>query len=214
MIPKIIYYQWTGKAPLPDQFKRYIEDWSILMPDYQIVKVTLDDNDNYSFVKLALLHNKPILATGYIRLRKLFQTGGILLDTDIEVIKKLDDLLINDFFTGYQGINKQINQTVMGAVPEHRFIKQWLDTWDNINWFGTFRQGIDIEMSLQLITDIALANGWVADDITQHFGDFTIYKTKYFYPYLWFEKFTPDCITDETFTIHHWSGLWQKEIIL
>jgi len=36
----------------------------------------------------------------------------------------------------------------------------------------------------------------------------TIYPKEYFYPYAWYEQFTPDCITENTYAVHHWEGSW------
>ena len=38
--------------------------------------------------------------------------------------------------------------------------------------------------------------------------EITIYPTTYFYPFKYGEEFTPDCLTENTYTIHWWEQSW------
>ena len=45
MIPKLIHYIWVGDiSKMPDQQKKYIEEWSKIMPNYKII---FWDYENY-----------------------------------------------------------------------------------------------------------------------------------------------------------------------
>jgi len=41
-------------------------------------------------------------------------------------------------------------------------------------------------------------------------NELTIYPIKYFYPYYYDKEFSPDCITKNTYTAHHWAASWRK----
>jgi hypothetical protein len=44
----------------------------------------------------------------------------------------------------------------------------------------------------------------------QEIDGVTVYPVEYFYPYPWFGKFSPDCIKENTYCVHHWNGSWLK----
>jgi hypothetical protein len=212
MIPKIIYYNWTGSDPIPCNCQRYIDGWSEIMPDYKIIKITLADDAGYLFVREAVKNRKAILGTGYIKLKRLCETGGLTFDVDLEVIKRFDELLDEKFFAACER-SWRINWSAMGAESNHFILKSYLAWLENINWKGHYPLGIDVDLTVQHYTDFAKTRGWQEKDITQRLKDFTIFNSKYFYPYYFDEKFDPGCITDETYAIHHWTALWQKSAI-
>lgn len=39
-----------------------------------------------------------------------------------------------------------------------------------------------------------------------------IYKHSYFYPYSYNEEYTPNCIGENTYSIHWWSKSWGKSL--
>jgi hypothetical protein len=44
----------------------------------------------------------------------------------------------------------------------------------------------------------------------QEINGVTLFPTDYFYPFSWLDKYSPDCIGENTFCIHHWLASWQK----
>jgi len=45
----------------------------------------------------------------------------------------------------------------------------------------------------------------------QEIDEVTIYPLEYFYPYPWTSKFSPDCVKENTYSIHYWEGTWLKK---
>ena len=41
-------------------------------------------------------------------------------------------------------------------------------------------------------------------------GAVTAYPAEYFYPYPWFGRYSPECVREEAYCIHHWEGTWNK----
>ena len=97
-IPKIIHYCWFGGNPLPDIVQKCIESWKKYCPDYEIIKW---DESNFDvnccdYAKEAYEAKKWAFVSDYCRFYVLNKQGGIYLDTDVELIKPIDNLL--DFF--------------------------------------------------------------------------------------------------------------------
>lgn len=128
-IPKKIHYIWFGGHPIPAHLQRYIDTWTTMCPDYEIIRW---DESNYDFrkneyMKQAYESKKWGFVSDCARLDIIYENGGIYLDTDVELIKSLDDLLKDNAFFGFYG-NDQINTgSGFGAVKKHGLIKQLRD---------------------------------------------------------------------------------------
>lgn len=107
MIPKKIHYCWFGGKPLPEAMKRNIESWKKFCPGYEIIcwdEKNYDINNSIPFVKQAYACKKFAFVSDYVRLEALYREGGIYMDTDIELVKPLDDFLHHRFFTSTEYI--------------------------------------------------------------------------------------------------------------
>ena len=107
MIPKKIHYCLFGGKPLPEAMKRNIESWKKFCPGYEIIcwdEKNYDINNSIPFVKQAYACKKFAFVSDYVRLEALYREGGIYMDTDIELVKSLDDFLHHRFFTSTEYI--------------------------------------------------------------------------------------------------------------
>ena len=96
MIPKIIHLCWFGKSEYPPLVKMCIESWNKVLPDYRIMiwnEDTFDVNSSI-WTRQAYQTKKWAFVSDYVRLYALYKYGGIYLDTDVEVLKRFDDLLL------------------------------------------------------------------------------------------------------------------------
>ncbi len=76
------------------------------------LKKYVDDQEEWAFV------------SDVVRLYALVTEGGIYMDTDIEVVKPLDELLTLEAFMGFE-IETKISTGIIGAVPHHPFMEEW-----------------------------------------------------------------------------------------
>ena len=98
MIPKKIYYVWFGDKPMGSLEKGCLASWRKYCPDYEIVKIDESnfDVDRYKFSSLSYKYKIWSYVSDVARCHVLSQGGGIYLDTDIMLTRKIDDLLQYD----------------------------------------------------------------------------------------------------------------------
>jgi len=207
MIPKIIYYTWISDKPLPQEFQGYIDNWKKIMPDYKFEWVNVDNYPKNEWTNKAIEIGKPVLAGHYARCKNIYETGGIYLDIDVEVLKPFDFFLNNNFFLGQED-DFVINNAVFGAVEGHPFLLDCIKYMENM---PLDTPQVELETGPRMFTKFMKKRGWEEGKREGLFEDMKLYNKEYFYPYNWNEKFTPECITPNTHAIHRWAGTWIKK---
>lgn len=123
MIPKIIHYCWFGGNPLPELAVKCIESWKKYCPDYEIKRW---DESNFDlkccdYVKEAYQAKKWAFVSDYVRFKVLYDEGGLYFDTDVELIKPIDDILARGPFMGVevgQPINERLQAKIDAVMPD------------------------------------------------------------------------------------------------
>ena len=131
MIPKIIHYCWLSSDAFPKDITQYMASWKKILPDYEFVHWDLnrDSIGENLWVKQSFEAKKYAFAADYIRIYALYHYGGIYLDTDVEVLKKFDDLLHLPYFAGTEGGN-WMEAAVFGSLKEADWLKDILSYFD------------------------------------------------------------------------------------
>ncbi len=212
MIPRVIHYCWFGKKRKPKLVLDCIESWRNFLPDYKIVEWNESNSDlSHHFALEAYKKRKWAFVADIVRLQVLYSAGGIYLDTDIILVKKLDGLLQHNCFFGAED-NQYVNCAIVGAEKGNDLICEILNAYreiiihDKQNW-----ESITIPI---IATKIIKKNVTVDLDLTStiHTPNITIYNKNYFYPLpnhlkndrANFKKY----ITIETYAVHLWSSSW------
>lgn len=209
-IPKVINYCWFSGNPIPEYLVKCIESWKRFCPDYKIVRW---DEDNYDvgkniYMKQAYEAGKWGFVPDIARLDILYNYGGLYIDTDVEIIKNLDDLLGNEAFTGVEKWGNINMGGCSGAVPHHPMIKKMLDF--RINEEFIMQDGsLNLTTCGYYETMPFIQEGFIPDNTTQTIDGMTIYSSDYFQPYDYMSGET--CITKNTYSIHHFNGGWIDE---
>lgn len=132
MIPKVIHYCWFGGAQYPEVVKKCIESWKKYCPDYEL---KLWNEENYDvntndYCREAFLNRKWAFVSDYARLDILYRYGGFYLDTDVELVRSLDDLRELECFVASDGdgINTGLG---CGADAYNDIIKAMRDLYQN-----------------------------------------------------------------------------------
>jgi hypothetical protein len=206
-IPRIIYFTWVSPDPLPERFQKYIDGWKVLMPDYRIEQISLDNVIKSPFVMEAISRKLFSVAGHYGRCERLLATGGIYYDIDIEAVKRFDDLLGQRFFVASEAPHR-VNNACIGSMLGHPFLKECISFMDKIVFHDPGPLGIEIETGPQMFTTIAKKYGWKEEDKTQLLDEISVFSSKFFYPYYFDQKYHPGCASEETYAIHHWAKTW------
>ena len=134
MIPKIIHYCWFGGAPKSKLIKKCIKSWLKYCGDYKIIEwneTNFDINTTPLFVRQAYQHKKWAFVTDYVRLKVVYENGGLYFDTDVELLKNPDDFLQNEAFFGFNENNRIATGLVMGANKNCKLLADLMDNYLN-----------------------------------------------------------------------------------
>lgn len=209
MIDKKIHYCWFGGKELPKEAKKCIKSWQTNCPEYEIVEwneKNYDVNKN-AYTKYCYENKLWAFLTDYVRLDVIYEFGGIYLDTDVELIKSLDDLLKNKCFMGMEQPGKVATGLGFGAVKKHKFIKENKEYYENSNFLDVNGKWIK-KTCVEITTNLLKKQGLKKENNIQLINNVKIYPTDYFCPIkLGTNKIN---ITSNTFSIHHYSASWYK----
>ena len=135
MIPKTIHYCWFGRNPKPKLAEKCIKSWKKYCPDYEIIEWNEDNFDIASaplYVRQAYEAKKWAFVTDYVRLKVVYENGGLYFDTDVQVLKSFDEFLGYNSFFGFEG-TKYLNTGLgFGAEKGSKILKAILNQYDNI----------------------------------------------------------------------------------
>ena len=206
MIEKKIHYIWFGSSK-PEKVLKCIESWKEKLPDYEIMEWNEKNFDirneikKNKFFKECYQRKLWAFVADYVRVKVLHEYGGIYLDTDIEVLKSFDDLLNTEMFLGYENDSKDVNLAVIGIKKNHIVMKKMIEFYEEKIW----------KSPLYIITGIL--NNVMKEIYGENFyenSEIKIYSKEYFYPYNHDEIFKPECVKENTYTIHWWDKSWGK----
>ena len=205
-IPKIIHYCWFGGNPLPELAQKCIASWQTYCPDYEIKRWDETNFDlNYNnYVREAYEAKKWAFVTDVVRLYALVNYGGIYMDTDVEVLKPLDEFLQYEAFSGFES-KTQILTGIMASQKGQKMFTEFLSEYDGIHFIksdGTY----DLTTNVSRITNACVKYGFIPNNQKQTIHGFTLFPKDYFCPKDQETRIME--ITDHTHTIHHFDGSW------
>lgn len=211
MIPKVIHYCWFGRRELPDHYRKYIESWKKFCPDYNIIEWNEENFDIQSnlYVKEAYESKKYAFVSDYVRLYALYNYGGIYMDTDVEVIRNLDEFLNENSFFGFEN-NNYVTTGIIGSISNQKVFEDLLLYYKDRSFINRRDGSFDLTTNVSIITKYFENNGLVLNNKKQKINGVTLYPSDYFCP----KDFETGKIikTTNTYTIHHFSGSWLSNL--
>lgn len=213
-IPKIIHYCWFGGNPLPPLAKKCIRSWKKYCPDYEIKEWNennFDINSCPKYVLQAYEAKKWAFVTDYIRLKIIFENGGIYLDTDVEVIKTFDSLLDYTAFFGIENFNNEKPYTIatglgFGAEKGTNIIKELSDDYNEID-FRISENEYDLTPCPIRNNHIFISHGFNSENEVQLLNNnIAVLSTEFFCPITYSNN--KKHITKNTYSIHHYAASW------
>ena len=202
MIPKMIHYCWFGGGPLPKLALRCLESWKKNCPDYKIARwdeSNLDLACN-QYVKQAAKAKKWSLVTDFFRFKIIHERGGIYLDTDVELLRPLDDLLDDSAYMGIESTGFVNTGSGFGAEAGHPLLQELISAFESAPFSP------ETPAIFSIMTKTMRDHGYVFNNRVQRVGRTTIYPKERFAPIdLTTRKLH---VTKDTYSIHHYSGSW------
>lgn len=208
MIPKVIHYCWFGRGEMPKLMKKCLKSWKKYCPDWEIIQWNEDNFDVNSvlWTKQAYETKKYAFVSDYVRLKALYEIGGVYLDTDVELIQPIDNFLEHKAFSGFESSNL-VQTGIIGAQKKHILIESWLQ------WYADRPYLIDgkpeMTPNVSFITEDLKARGLKMDDSRQVIDGMAIYPQTWFCPLsaVSIEK----KITADTHVLHYFTSTWRTE---
>lgn len=222
-IPKVIHYCWFGGSSLGEKERSCIESWRRTLPDYEIRRWDEKNFDINScdYCREAYERKMWAFVSDYARFKILCENGGVYLDTDVEVIKSIDNLVESGPFMGFQDdfsicgspdVGEGGNGTVapglgMAAYAHMPLFEEIVDYYESTHFI--LKNGdCDITNVVDITTGIMLHHGLSAIDGPQNVAGITIYPSDYFNPK---DSWTGEIrLSRNSYMIHHFNMSWLR----
>ncbi len=209
MIPKKVHYIWLGGKPKDKLTEICLLTWKDKMPEYEFIEwnesnLDLDkiSSENKFFAECRKRNLYAFMAD-YLRIKIIYEQGGIYIDTDVQAIQSLNPILNSDLLLGWEEctidkVNKQIGTGFIAAEKENWFIKKVLDFYNN-----------DIMNTDLFIIPVIMTKIYNELSETEK-NKIEIFPKEYFSPYdSGGEKcFSQELVTKNTYVIHWFSYTW------
>lgn len=218
MIPKIIHYCWFGPKPFSRTVRKCIATWHKHLSDYEFYLWNEETCANYAaahnlpnpmehpFVVGAHAAKKYAFVADYVRFWALYHCGGVYLDTDMYVVRNMDDLLDAEFFCGWETaegnadteVDRIVSCGALGACALEACAREILAKYDTLTFDADY---LDKFIVPRIITPIILQQTNVK-----------IYEYDYFYPFPYVKRQELNFIrykTSSTYAIHLWDLSWK-----
>ncbi|MDO4511176.1 MAG: glycosyltransferase [Bacteroidales bacterium] len=214
MIPKIIHYCWFGRNPLPESAIKCIDSWKKYFPGYEI-KEWNEDNFDVNIIPYtaeAYEAKKYAFVSDYARFWILYRYGGLYFDTDVEVIKPMDDIVARGPFMGIE-VETPDSTTLplvapglgLGATSEMALYKEILDYYQPLHFLDADGKPSQVTV-VKHNTNVLKAHGMRPSNELQQVGEVWIYPRDYFNPLN--DNTGVLDVTPNTRSIHWYTKTW------
>lgn len=187
-IPRVIHRVWLGGRPLPPDYAAYGETWAAHHPDWEMRLWTDADAPEIPGIEAA---RNLAERSDLVRYEVLRQHGGVYVDTDVECLRPIDELLDGVVaFSSYEVPGRLCN-AVMGCVPGHAAFARLAELSRVTVGHGHYPEATATTFSTFVL---------------ERFDDVTLYPPSVFYPELWDGR--ANDAADAPYTRHHWAKGW------
>lgn len=205
MTPKIIHYVWVGDAPKPPIVLHCIESWKKFCPGWEIREWGNDliAQCGNRYAKEAFEHKKWAFVADWARLYVLYTYGGVYLDTDMELLKPIDEFLENRLTMGFVSRHGGViyNGGFIGCQKESDILKGLLAQYDGIPFVktnGELDQTPNTNRMVDYFSSVWNLHPTTADETVALAEGVMIYPHDFF-------------LSKSGYTYHHYCASWLDE---
>lgn len=208
MIPKRIHYCWFGRGEMPKLVKRCIKSWKKYCSDWEIILWNEDSFDINStlWTKQAYECRKYAFVADYVRLKAMYEMGGVYLDSDVELVGPIDEFLRHEAFSGFEN-PESIPTGIMASEAGQQVIGRWLDWYKDRPYIVDGKP--DMNPNVAFMTRDLVSRGLVLNNTYQVVDGFAMYPQTYFCPLDIYS--VQHCRSDKTVAIHYFTSSWRSE---
>ncbi len=211
MIPKVIHYVWLGngrKSPIVEQC---MSSWLKILPEYEIREwndADFEKMEKCKYAQQAYDAGKWAFVSDYIRLKALYEYGGLYFDTDFEVYKKLDNFLDCRGFLCVES-KHTISTAIIAAEPKTPWIKELLDEYNKISFINGDGLMDKTPNTKRVQWFLERKYNYLYRNNVQKFNNgLVVYPSEYFSPLNCFTGRIRK--TSNTVGIHHYDNTWKS----
>jgi len=212
LIPRIIHYCWFGRGEKSEMNLRCIDSWRKFLPDHEI-KEWNEDNfrvDAIPYTREAYREGAYAFVSDYARFKVLHENGGLYFDTDVEVIRRMDNILARGPFMAMESDGSSNPLAVnpglgLGALPGMEVYLEILEKYEDLPYLLDNGERNPYTM-IPLVTELLKRKGLKGDSSVEHIGDIDVYPPDWFNP---FDDATGRLtVTDNTRAVHWYEKSW------
>lgn len=205
-IPQIIHYIWFGNKPKSKFVRRCIASWHKYCPTYKIIEW---NETNYNIKKNRYMYEaykakKWAFASDYARYDIVYHYGGIYLDTDVELVAGLDNLLHDKMFMGFLESQRVNSGLGFGSVKGNPILKEMLQYYGDRSFYKQNGE-MDLRVCNHNETLILVKHGLIRNGEEQQLDYAHIYPVEYFNP-------AERIPVDKTIAVHYGNGSWTSPV--
>jgi mannosyltransferase OCH1-like enzyme len=200
-IPKIIHRVWFGTDLPPDAIDFGI-DWERLHPKWTVVcwrEWTLPALRNQAAVDRS---ESPAQRADVVRFELLRRWGGVYVDTDLEPLRPLDDLLGDVGCAVAREDEQWIGTAFVAATPGHPFVERISDR------VGRRVSDADGSIPPNVLTGPQFVTAELRRWLDEGGDAVAVFPSELFYPYHFSEPHRRDETFPDAYAAHHWAGSW------
>ena len=216
-IPKVIHYCWFGGNPLGEEELACIKSWQKYMPDYAIARWDETNFDVHGIRYCEQAYEAKLWAfvSDYARFAILYEHGGVYFDTDVELIKPIDDILARGPFMGCGtdgtgatnscAVASGLGLAAYPGLDLYESILEYYKHCDLIKPDGSYDMTSVVERTNSILREHGLDDSIGIQEV----AGVVIYPAEYFNPMDFLTGTIT--ITPNTRSIHHYSMSWYEE---
>ena len=232
-LPDYEIWQW-GEVPLcenTNETMRYENDCSTTIGDDYLSKNVNRLYDKRVFFDVNMIpytaeayqQGKYAFVSDYARFWIIYRHGGIYFDTDVEVIRPMDDIIEKGNFMGFEmdpdGENTPGRYAPkyafdvaaglgFGMGKSHPFMRRMLEIYENLEFQGAAMNPW-LKTVVAYTTEALMNEGLRNTKGIQQIGDIIIYPSEYFAPINIVSGRLH--VTENTRCIHRYMGSWSEK---